>query len=121
MNIPRGPLPTEKVAKCFRLFGSDKEGECLAALAALGRVLSAAGYDFNDFAETYEAGGGVADEPDWLRMTGWLRANAYRLSDKERAFVGNMARLVEGGLRPSDKQSQWIEDLFCREIQRAAA
>jgi DNA-binding NarL/FixJ family response regulator len=87
------PLPPEAVprfAKCVRLLASDQPGEALAARDALMRAFSSVGWDFNDLADAIEAAFTQSEcEPDWLHhMTGWLQAQTYRLSDKERMFVG---------------------------------
>jgi hypothetical protein len=57
-----------KIGKLIRMLGSDKSGEVLAAVAALGRVLETTDMDFHSLADA------VADglKPHKLaRGTGW--------------------------------------------------
>lgn len=49
-------LDTDKVAKLVRLLGSDKDGEILAAVAALKRTLGVAGIDMHDMANVVAVG-----------------------------------------------------------------
>ncbi len=44
-------LPTDKCAKLVRLLGSDNDGEVLAVIAALKRVLASVGLDLHDLAK----------------------------------------------------------------------
>src|SRR6516162_2078178 len=53
----------QRIALIIRLLGSDKDGEILAAAAALKRTLASAGTDFNGLAHGIEnLGKGISNE-----------------------------------------------------------
>ena len=54
--MDRGRLTTysEKLAMCLRLLGSDQDGEVVAAVRALKRMLRSSGEDFHDLAARVE-------------------------------------------------------------------
>jgi hypothetical protein len=108
------------VAKLIRLMGSDKDGEILAAVHALRRVLAGAGLTLHDLA------GAVALEPDQISDDGeaWramaralLAAPRSTLSERERSFVTTMAHWRG---KPSRKQGEWLEAIYAR-VRKAAA
>jgi hypothetical protein len=49
-------IDTDKIAKLVRLLGSDKDGEILAAVAALQRTLDIADLDLHDLADVIAVG-----------------------------------------------------------------
>jgi hypothetical protein len=49
-------MNTRNLGKFVRLFASDKDGEVVAAVRALGRMLAKQGADFHALAELFDAG-----------------------------------------------------------------
>ncbi|MBN1461692.1 MAG: hypothetical protein JXA57_19340 [Armatimonadetes bacterium] len=116
-----------KLSKLVALLGSDQEGEQVAAVEAMRRVLARAGLDFNDLAA---AVGGEAEliEPPiahtqrppvyrnptppafWNLMATEILALASDddLNETERAFLDNMTRWWGGA---SEKQLRWLDRL----------
>ena len=61
----------EKIAAVVRLFASDRDGEKLAAVAALERTLKSAGTDFNGLAHGIENLGKSTVVPDEIKKKIW--------------------------------------------------
>jgi hypothetical protein len=93
-------LDTDKVAKLVRLLGSDKDGEILAAVAALKRTLGAGGADLNDLAAGLVAGlkkpkrqqptrwtPPAPDTSFWESMAWWAHYHRSRLSTSDSDYV----------------------------------
>jgi hypothetical protein len=92
-------VDTDKVGKLVRMLASDREGEQLAAVAALRRVLGVAGMDLNDFASaivvglkprTPERTNWEPPPPDlynWESMAWFCRYWSRHLRDSDREFV----------------------------------
>ena len=100
---------TSRLALMIPLLGSDKDGEVLAAAAAIGRVLGGAGADWHWLAAAVE---GQPDSANSPRLTDiheiaecFLECGGKYLSPKEREFVENMARWRG---EPSLLQAEWL-------------
>jgi hypothetical protein len=117
----RSDLDTEKVAKLVRLLGSDKDGEVLAAVAALKRTLGVAGIDMHDLADVITVGLEPRSPPkkpskpakpakpsqpakpkweqhdpdlfNWQSMCEFCRFYSRRLTDLDRDYI---ARVLSG-------------------------
>jgi hypothetical protein len=89
-----------KIGKLMRVLGSDKSGEVLAAVAALGRVLETAGMDFHTLADAVADGlkprkpaRGTSWEPsdpdllNWESMSWYCRFHSHHLRDDDREFI----------------------------------
>lgn len=111
------PIPS-KVARLIPMLGSDADHEAVSAARAIGRVLHRAGLGFTDLAAAIPTG---AIKPDNVRLEqpgprpfdayAWRRAftpkqerdhranirfcenRIHRLTDWERGFIANIARL----------------------------
>ena len=117
----------DKLGKLIPMLSSDRDGEKLAAIAAIERTLKARKLDFNDFARAIteppppriifvERDQDPAREPKtWEEIAKWCRDhNAGRLADHERKFVWDMAaRLIRDG-QPTDRQADWLRALYSR-------
>lgn len=123
-------VESERIAKLLRLiFCSDKDGEVFAALNAAKRALAAAGQDGHYIVELFERGaerpvdradhdrdgGDRIDDDDDDQNTRsavwfcWHRR--HRLSEKERAFIENVAAR-SSPLTP--RQCKWVRDITDR-------
>jgi len=103
----------EKIAAVVRLFASDRDGEKLAAVAALERTLKSAGTDFNGLAHGIENLGKSTVVPDEIKKKIWDAA------------VEHTENRLHGGddFRSTDGKPDWkAVALFCqRNIQRLDA
>lgn len=117
-----------KLGALIPRLASDHDGEIIATVRALRRVLEGEGLDLHDLADAL-AGPPVCQPPraapfdarDWRRAAGWCAARAERLSDKEAAFV---ARLADGGWRRPTitvKQDEWLADIVAKLREGEAA
>ena len=94
----------------IRLLASDRDGECLAAARALGRILEANGRDWHwlgDLADLHLAVAPAdASGPHWQRRAlHLLNLAADNLKPAERHFLEQMAHWRS----PSEKQLDWLD------------
>jgi hypothetical protein len=95
-------VDTDKVATLARLIASDRDGEVLAAVAALKRALSDGGADINDMAAAMVAAlkkprrqpptrwaPPAPDETSWesISMAWWAHYHRSRLSTSDKDYV----------------------------------
>ena len=98
-------IDTVKVAKLVRLLASDKDGEVLAAVAALKRTLASGDADLNDLADSILAGAPrkpraprapakwappTPDLHNWESMAHFCRFHGRHLRDDDREFVADV-------------------------------
>jgi hypothetical protein len=101
-RIKRAPaVDTDRIGKLVRLLASDKDGEVLAAIAALKRLLDVADMDLNDLADVVVAGlkprapektNWGLPPPDlynWESMGWWCHFHSHSLRDDDRDYVGD--------------------------------
>lgn len=116
------------VPKLVPLLGkmaSDHEGEILASVRAIRRLLERHGLSLNDLGRALESQPVVQvvyqeREPDakhatddWLEIAQRCLAGAELLSEKERDFVRTMVRILgRPGTQPTPKQAAWLKDIF---------
>jgi hypothetical protein len=98
-------------AKLIRLLGSDKDGEILAGVGALKRVLKSEGLSFHELADIVFG----PDVPDDLQT---LCERCLVLVDnaKERGFVMSILHRTRADqkFRPSAGQMSWLESIAAR-------
>ena len=112
------------VAKLIKLLASDKDGEVLASVCALRRVLAKAGLDLNAVATMIERpsrSSDQADNPDqpqldWQTIAKHCATYPQLLSARERSFVRSMTAWCG---HPSDRQCLWLASIYER-IREAA-
>jgi len=103
-----------KLTKLLPLLGSDKDGEVLATVSAIARLLSGAGLDWHDLAALIEHGYQTparpqANGPRWQDMAKDLLARgSFVLRDAEREFLESMAHWPTA---PTEKQSDWLQNI----------
>jgi hypothetical protein len=119
-----GIAPT--LAKLIRLLSSDRDGEVVASVHAMRRLLASIGLSLHDLADVIELPANKThsnttrfddDDPDWRVMAKACAQCRYLLSERERSFVATMARWRGS---PSRKQRDWLEAIYDR-IREAAA
>lgn len=114
------PIP-DKAMKLIPRLASDHDGEVVATARALVRTLKGAGLTLHDLSEALNRPQSMpqqrqAETPSWRMMARFLNARSWMLSQKESAFVADMARKaqVPYGRGLSDKQMAWLEGLYLR-------
>jgi hypothetical protein len=114
-----GIAPT--VAKLIRLLSSDRDGEVVASVRAMRRLLAGAGLSLHDLADAIELPDRASprddDAADWRLMATACAQCPHLLSEREISFVTTMARWRG---KPSRKQAEWLEAIYDR-IREAAA
>lgn len=101
---------------------SASEGEVAATVRAIGRVLTASGLDWHDFAAALRPTPPASARPRWRSETeswgelaSWCRFNGGgRLSLKEPKFVADMSRRLMLGGQPTPKQAEWLRSIYAR-------
>ena len=134
----------QKIAMVIRLLASDKDGEILAAAAALKRTLASAGTDFNGLAHGIEnLGKGISNEerkkiwdaavqhtenrlhgaddfidstgkPTWEAVALFCQRNKQRLDTRHHQFIDDMASRTVWDREPTEKQHKYLFALFLK-------
>jgi len=119
-----GVAPT--LAKLLRLLSSNRDGEVVASVHAIRRVLASVGLSLHDLADAIELPDREShlhhdddhhDDDDWRVMVRVCAQCPHLLSERERDFVWTMTRWRG---KPSRKQAEWLEAIYDR-IREAAA
>jgi DNA-binding transcriptional LysR family regulator len=125
MTTAIAPTDVDRLGKLLRLaLVADKDGETVAAVAALKRSLQSVGLDPHFIADAFERGAaplaraddradrrddGDGDDDRSAIWFAWHRR--YRLSAKERAFIEN---IVRWSAPLSPRQRQWLFNIVGR-------
>jgi hypothetical protein len=115
------PSPAStKIAKLLPMLASDKDGEVVATVHAIGRTLKNAGSDWHALAAVL-TNSAPAPEPEpqsWHEMALWCQRNDFgRLTLHERDFINNMC----GWRRPmTARQQNLLHDIHTK-LRRARA
>jgi len=136
-------MNVEKIQKLIRLLSSPNDGEALAAVHALQRVLREEGSDIHELAarieglsqaemkKLYDAGfqegksAATAATPDFSNVGPSFYEMACeikhkgegRLSQREADFVDDMTRWC-ARREPTEKQAKWLHVIYCKIGQR---
>ena len=132
----------QKIAMVIRLLASDKDGEILAAAAALKRTLASAGTDLNGLAHGIEnLGKGVSNEewkkiwdmavqhtenrlhgaddfidssgkPTWQSVALYCQRNKQRLAPKHHDFIDKVASQTVYDREPTERMHKYLFSLF---------
>ncbi|MBP6010604.1 MAG: hypothetical protein KBA31_00105 [Alphaproteobacteria bacterium] len=86
---------------------TNHDGEVVATVRAIGRILATAGCDFHDLS-AHVAGAIVSDVSVMLAE---CQARIDLFNDKEARFLRDAAALIAAGHELSDKQAAWVMDL----------
>jgi hypothetical protein len=129
-----------RLGKLIRLLSSDKDGEVLAAVAAIRRTLDAEKLDLHALADGidgsgkgsqadyaiawnagYSAGKEAAereaphrDQPSWHDIACECREHADELGAREQQFVHDMCRRTVRGGALTEKQAKWLRDIYVK-------
>ena len=112
----------DKLGKLIRLvFASDKDGEIVAAVAAVKRILAVSDLDAHWLADRLAAPTTLPTVDDDRedrddRSDAWFVFHRrHQLSPKERAFIEN---IIQWSSPLSPKQRQWLSDIVERLVAR---
>ena len=108
-----------KLGKPIRLLMSDSQGEALAALCAIARLLQAYGQSFHTLAEHVENGGGGLSDADKQKISAAIE-NARTIGYAEGVAAAEAKQHGTGAFRNTDGALEWTEVArYCqREKQR---
>ena len=104
------PLPPEiasRLGAVVSRLASTHDGEILASVAAIGRLLKTAQLDFNDMARLIE---GLAPTPTQQIIETCLDSLDL-FNDRETRFLESVRALVAAGHDLTPKQMVWLYDL----------
>jgi hypothetical protein len=102
------PKTAARLVQLCGMFGSDFDGEVTNAARAAHALVKQLGLQWSDV---------ITAPPEWQHMAFACQAQSHLLSANERDFIHNISRLRR---QPSDRQLQWLEDIYGR-LQREAA
>ena len=114
---------TPRLRHLLLLLSSDKPGEVIAAAAAVGRTLHAAGADWHDLvngllgaaaselARKPEEPHYEPDEEDWHEMREFCLEREHKLRSREREFIHDLERW-RGDL--TERQAAWLCAIYER-------
>jgi hypothetical protein len=108
MSVPATIAPT--LGKMIPRLASDHDGEVVATVRAIGRLLKSSGRDWHDLAATLSLPTSIPSA-DWRGEARFCAGNAQRLSERELNFIVTLAR-YRGC--PTDKQLKWLHDIVSR-------
>jgi hypothetical protein len=103
-------LPRElavKLGKPIRMLMSDSQGEALAALCAIARLLEASGRTFHDLADHVENGHGLSDADKQKILTEIESARALGYAEGVKAAESKQHGT--GAFRNTDGKLEWTE------------
>jgi hypothetical protein len=106
------PVPLiSQLDKLIRHLSSNHDGEVVATVRAIGRVLKSNGRDWHDLAASIWKPAGEIPNADWRREARFCADHGALLNDREWDFIVTIAR---GRKSLTDKQLYWLRDIADR-------
>lgn len=104
--------------KLIRRLGSSHDGERLATVHAIERVLKTAGRDWHDLADAIVAPPIAPAGPsaDWRQQLRFCADHVRRLNSRELDFITTLAQY---NTEPSKKQLAWLHSIVTRLAREA--
>ena len=107
------------VSKMIPRLATTDDGEVIATVRAIGRVLQRAKLDWHDIASAvYRPMGETVCENFHWDLTRWARVlkdlKGGGKNEREDEFIRGVLRRVRGGRLPSEKQIDWIVSILER-------
>src|SRR5262249_26239433 len=138
--VELAPDVVRRIRQLVRLLSSDKPGEVIAATQAINRTLKNNGCDIHALADSigdgklseadmrklYDAGFAAGAksakgasfhnvEPTWHEIATECAGNPrYLRGDREVQFIKDMCRRLVHGDEPTQRQAQWLRDIYAR-------
>jgi len=113
------PDHATQIGKLIPRLASDHDGEVVATVRAIMRVLKTAGLDLHDLARVIKLpGAGDGDEPDWRTLLRACRAHMDELTRREVKFIESLSRWRGA---PTEKQRAWLAAIYDRQQEARAA
>ncbi len=112
-----------KIAKLIPRLASNHDGEVVATVHAIRRVLEGAGLDLHVLAASLDEQPATASDlpSTWLELATWCRnIGQHRLTLKEFCFVSDMAHALVCDGEPTEKQAAWLRAIYAK-LRRGAA
>jgi len=104
-----------KVAQMIPRLATDADGEALATVRALVRVLHSGGADLHALAALIEGDGEITgarvDGDDWRDLAAVALADGLARNEREREFLRGMTNWAG---EPTEKQRRWLKDIASR-------
>jgi hypothetical protein len=91
--------------------GSNFDGEVVATVRAIERVLHSAGCDWHDLAAAIVIPDPKPSTDDWRALMRFCIARGHSLSGRDFDFL---ATLAQRNREPSVKQHRWLQDIAAR-------
>jgi hypothetical protein len=107
--LPVTLIPT--ISKLIPRLASNHDGEVVATVRAIERVLKSAGHDLHDLAAYLRSPVAQIQDADWRRSIRFCFENADLLSERELNFITNIARRPRG---PTVRQLEWLHNIVDR-------
>ena len=130
-------LPVERLAKLIPMLSSDKQGEVLATVAAIGRTLQNAGCDWHDLAKNigipaaqpqprYTNAPYKQHKPKPTKLEPWhvIAASCIELGEKfglTHKEYGFLMGIIDSVYCPSQKQMKWLYGIEAKLIRKKQA
>jgi hypothetical protein len=105
-TLPATLIPT--LGKLIPRLASNQDGEVVATVRAIERVLKSAGRDLHDLAACLAA---PAADADWRQNVRFCFENADFLRKHESDFITN---IVRGPRKPTVRQLRWLQIIVDR-------
>ena len=113
------PVPiADRVAKLLPMLGSNRDGETLSAVRAIGRTLSSAGREWHDLARSLAAETPVRRaEPtgDWRTLARFCLERSTSLPLREQDFLVSLCRWRGC---PTERQLDWLRSIYAKLTRR---
>lgn len=114
-----------KLSRLIPRLASDADGEVVATVRAIQRVLAAEGCDLHDLAAALTTApepqvrivyrDRPVQKPPWARVAEWCCERSDQLRPREREFVHDMAdELGLFGGEPTEKQAAWLRSIYSK-------
>jgi hypothetical protein len=107
--LPTTLIPT--LGKLIPRLSSSYEGEVVATVRAIERVLKSAGRDLHDLAAYLNAAVAQMQDADWRQDVRFYFENADLPSGRELYFI---TKVAPGSRKPTVRQLEWLHNIVNR-------
>lgn len=118
------PAAADRLRKLCGMLGSEHDGERATAAAKADEFVRSLGLTWADVIAAPSIIPGLprirlwrVDNSDWRKMALYCHTYRWALSQRERTFIETVLNLRD----PSEKQREWLLDIFVRVSREGAA